>query len=115
VALFFAQPIIAHLSRVARLETFEDGVQTDRDGPIPVPCGVLVAAARGRVGVIEAGHQLPLGSFSPGGEGSRRIAKVVEVEVVASKLSQRVTRRDELANRPRRHGCTPTGCDAVGR
>jgi hypothetical protein len=39
----------------------------------------------------------------------------VEVEVVASKLSQRVTRRDEVANRPRRHGCTPTGCDAVGR
>ena len=83
---FLPYPIIARLSRVALLEAPKDDVETGGDGPVPVSGGVLVAATGGGVGMAEAGHQLALGGAGPSGEGASRVAKVVEVQFVASHL-----------------------------
>jgi hypothetical protein len=84
--IFLPPWIIARLSRVAFLEALEDDVETGGDGPVPVPGGVLVAAAGGGVGMAEAGHQLALGGAGPSGKGAGRVAKVVEVQFVVSHL-----------------------------
>ena len=86
VASFLPARIIADFVRTNLcgriLEAAQDRVETGGDGSVPIPGRVLVAPGGGRIGVAQAGHQLPLGGARPGGEGSGYVTKIVKVEIV---------------------------------